>query len=71
MTKNRKVERTTDGLTNILFDEMENLINGESTPQMARAKAHVAKTILSVKRLEIDVAQLNNDYPPKNLKLAA
>jgi hypothetical protein len=69
--KKKKIERTTDGLTDLLFDEMENLINGESTPQMARAKAHVAKTILSVKKLEIDVAQLNNDYPPKSIKLAA
>jgi hypothetical protein len=68
--KKKKIERTTDGLTDLLFDEMENLINGESTPQMARAKAHVAKTILSVKKLEIDVAQLNNDYPPKSIKLA-
>lgn len=71
MATKKKIDRTTDGLTNILFDELENLINGESTPQMARAKAHVAKTILSVKRLEIDIAQQNNDFPPKNIDLAA
>lgn len=65
----QKIDRSTHGLADILFDELENLINGESTPQMARAKAHVAKSILSVKQLEIDLARQNNDYPPKSVKL--
>lgn len=51
-----KKDRTTTTLMNILFDELELLVDGKSTPQQADAKAKIANTIISVKRVEIDMA---------------
>ena len=50
-------DRTSRGLANMMFDELESLKKGESTPQQARAKASIANTIISVSRLEMDYAR--------------
>lgn len=51
------IDRTSRGLANMMFEELEALKNGDSTPQQARAKAAVANTIISVSRLEMDYAR--------------
>ncbi len=51
------IERTSKGLSNTLFDELEKLKKGESTPQQSRSVAALANTICSVSRLEMDYAR--------------
>ena len=41
----------------MMFEELELLRNGESTPQQARAKASIANTICQISRLEMDHAR--------------
>ena len=53
----KKVERTSTGLASLLFDELDALVAGKSTPQQARAKSSIATTIISIKRLEMDMAR--------------
>ncbi len=52
-----KIERTSRGLAETMFDELELLMKGDSTPQQARAKAALANTICSITRLEMDHAK--------------
>ena len=56
-----KVAKTSEGLSKVLFDELEDLCNGKSTPQMARAKAHLAGSVISIKRLEMDFAKFADE----------
>ncbi len=51
------IERTSAGLANVMFEELESLKKGSSTPQQASAKARVANTIIAVSRLEMDYAR--------------
>jgi len=51
------IERTSKGLSNTLFDELEKLRSGESTPQQSRSVAALANTICAVSRLEMDYAR--------------
>lgn len=51
------IERTSAGLANAMFDELDKLNTGESTPQEARAKASIANSIISICRLEIDYSK--------------
>ncbi len=55
-----KVEttRTSAGLCNALFDELDLLRNGDSDAHRAGAVAKLAIQIISTKRLEIDASQL-------------
>ncbi len=53
----KKTVRTTTGLIDALFDEVDNLIEGTTTPQTATAKVSIAKAIISTKRLEIEKAR--------------
>lgn len=52
-----KIERTSRGLAGMMFDELDALKEGQSTPQQARAKAAIANTICSISRLEMDYAR--------------
>lgn len=51
---NSKVERTTAGLRNALFDELEALRSGESDPPKSRATALLANTILTSVQVEVE-----------------
>ena len=51
---NKKITRTTAGLNEVLMDELDALINGDSTPQMASAKSRVVNSVLAVTRMEMD-----------------
>jgi len=53
----KAIEKTSRGLAQAMFEELEMLRNGESTPQQARAKASIANTICTISRLEMDFAR--------------
>lgn len=53
MSKN-KVERTSLGLRNALFDELDRLKAGETTAQKASATAKLAGQIINSVKIEID-----------------
>ena len=48
-------ERTSRGLRNALFEQLDLLRSGEVTPTQARAVASIATQILNSARLEIDM----------------
>jgi len=52
-----EMKRNSAGLVDMLMNELDALNNGESTPQMAKAKASNVNAIVSVKRLELDAAR--------------
>jgi hypothetical protein len=52
MTK--KVKRTSQGLRDILFDELEELRSGDGDPSKAMAVANLAKQIINVAKVEMD-----------------
>ena len=56
-----KIAKTSEGLTKVLFDELEDLCNGKSTPQMARSKAALVSTVVSVKKLEMEYQHFVDD----------
>lgn len=49
-----KTERTTDGLRLALFEELDNLRSGKTTPQKASALARLASTIVLASKLDIE-----------------
>jgi len=57
MSKIKPVEKTSRGLAFAMFEELEKLRTGESTPQQARAKSSIANTICTISRLEMDFAR--------------
>lgn len=56
-TPTPKVERSSSGLRNALFDELDAIRNGSSTPSRAKAVATLAAQIVDVVKLEIEVAK--------------
>ena len=56
-----KIERNTRGLANTMYEELELLRDGKSTPQNARATASLANAICSMTRLEMDFARFVAD----------
>lgn len=52
MTK--KIGRTTQGLRDVLFEEIEELRNGDGDPSKAMAVANLAKQIINVAKVELD-----------------
>lgn len=57
MTHKKSIAKTSRGLAQAMFEELELLRAGESTPQQARAKASIANTICTISRLEMDFAR--------------
>ena len=66
-----KITRNSKGLCEALFDELENLRSGDSTPQKASAVARVANTICQVTRLEMDFARFVASDRAENSALAS
>ena len=50
----KKIVRTSEGLRNALFDEMDNLRNGETDTKRASMVAKLANTIVSVAKVEME-----------------
>lgn len=55
------IERTSAGLASEMFEELDALKKGTSTPQQARAKSSIANTIIAISRLEMDFARFVAD----------
>jgi len=53
----KEIEKTSRGLAKAMFEELELLRSGASTPQQARAKSSIANTICTISRLEMDYAR--------------
>lgn len=49
-----KPKRTTKGLRDVLFDEIDQLRNGDGDPQRAMAVANLAKQIINIAKVELD-----------------
>lgn len=58
VTKAITTARSTTGLRDALFDELDKLRSGKSNPSHANALAKVSAVIIETARLEIDVAKL-------------
>jgi len=54
-------ETTSQGLARAMFEELDMLRNGTSTPQQARAKAAIANSLIAISRLEMDFARFIAD----------
>ena len=54
-------KRTSDKLKDLMWDELEALTSGQSTPQNARAKASLAGQICGITRLEMDFSRFVTD----------
>lgn len=57
--------RTSAGLRDTLFDELDRVINGKSTPAQANAVARLADQIAATVHLEIEVAKMQMRTPNK------
>jgi hypothetical protein len=59
------VERTSAGLRNALFDELDNLKSGSSDPKRANAVARISSEIVRTVLMEVQVAQHMRAVPAK------
>lgn len=66
--KNNKMRRTSAGLRNALFDEIENFRNGVGDPEHANALVKLAGAIINAARLEIEFRKLD---PSDRAKIGA
>lgn len=57
----KPVLRTSKGLQDTLFDEIDNLRNHRTTPQSARTLSSLAGTIIQTGRLEMEFARFVTD----------
>lgn len=59
----RKIERTSAGLRDALFDAMERVRDGDMMAEDAKAISGLASQICNTVQLEIEVAKLRTEYP--------
>jgi hypothetical protein len=52
--RNKNLTRSSQGLRDILFDEIEELRNGDGDPTKSMAVANLAKQIINVAKVELD-----------------
>ena len=68
-----KTKRNTTGMKEVLFDELDSLRKGESTPQKARAVSALIGGIIATTRIEMDyarfVASAETHGKPKALEM--
>lgn len=57
MSDEKKVTRSSKGLQDALFEEMDDVRSGKTTPQSSRAVVAIANGIISSARLEMDHAR--------------
>ncbi len=68
MNEVQNIDRTSKGLAAAMFEELDNLRTGKSTPQAARAKSAIANTICQVSRLEMEYARfVDSSREEKNI----
>ena len=61
--KMSKSKRTTNGLREVLFDQVDGLISGTITPQQAKAVSGIASQIVAVTKLEMEAARFISSTP--------
>lgn len=65
MAKSKAHPRTTSGLRDILFDEIERMQGNDADPTRARAVANLSREIINTARVEIEfqrtMTALNNE----------
>lgn len=77
VSETKKPDRTSRGLRDMLFDELDELRSGDGNPQKALAVANIAKQIMSTVRVEMEYYRLSQkepeDKPPElgDLKLGS
>lgn len=57
-SKQSKPNRTTQGLRDILFEEIEELRSGDGDPQKSLAVANLAKQIINTAKVELDFVRV-------------
>ena len=57
----KPMDRTSSGLRNVLFDEIDSLRNGSSNPARARSLAMLANTVLNSVEVEIEFHKYVSD----------
>lgn len=57
------VQRTSAGLREALFDELDNLRNGKTNPAKANSVAKLADGIIETVRMELDVHRALEKFP--------
>jgi hypothetical protein len=55
MQTTQSIKRTSTGLKEALFEELDSLRNGESNPAKSNAIAKLATQVVNICRIEIDV----------------
>jgi len=65
--KTAPVARTSSGLRDAIFDELEALRNRESNPTRANAVAKLATSVVETVRMEIDVQKHIRTFPQSQL----
>jgi hypothetical protein len=58
MPTKTKTNRTTQGLRDILFDEIEELRSGDGDPSKSLAVANLAKQIINTAKVELDFVRV-------------
>jgi len=53
----KKTNKNTSGLRDALFEQLDGLRNGTTTPQQAKAVSSLASQIVSVTKLEMEAAR--------------
>lgn len=61
MVKPKAIDRTSKGLSDALFEELDALRDGQVTPQHAQSFASLAKTICGLSKLEMNYARFVSD----------
>ena len=61
MQSNITIERSTEGLSNHLFEELELLRGGDSNPNNAKAVVSLSAQIYNTARLKLDIARFVAD----------
>jgi hypothetical protein len=66
LTNTTPTVRTSAGLRNALFDELDMLRNGETNPAKANAVAKLADQVIATVKMELDVQKHIAKYKPEN-----
>lgn len=66
-TQMSQTVRTSAGLRDALFDELDNLRNGTSNPAKANAIAKLSDQVISTVKMELDVQKHIAKYKPAGL----
>ena len=61
------IKRTTQGLAFVLFDEIDALREGKSSPPRANSIAALSKYIVAIKRLELDITKYGKNIQPRDI----